>query len=78
MLDEINQNEAGHIITIEDPIEYVFEPKRSIISQREIMHDTWSFNGAIKSALREDPDVIMVGEIRNAETAEAVLDLAET
>jgi len=78
MLDEINQNEAGHIITIEDPIEYVFEPKRSIISQREIMHDTWSFDSAIKSALREDPDVIMVGEIRNAETAEAVLDLAET
>jgi Tfp pilus assembly pilus retraction ATPase PilT len=78
MLDEINENISGHIITIEDPIEYVFEPKKSIISQREIMHDTWSFDSAIKSALREDPDVIMVGEIRDSKTAEAVLELAET
>jgi twitching motility protein PilT len=78
MLEEINKNQAYHIITIEDPIEYVFQAKRSLISQREIGHDTWSFDNAIKSALREDPNVILVGEIRNTETAEAVLDLAET
>jgi len=78
MLEEINKNRPYHIITIEDPIEYVFLAKKALISQREIGHDTWSFDNAIKSALREDPDVIFVGEIRNRETAEAVLDLAET
>jgi twitching motility protein PilT len=78
MLEEINKSQPYHIITIEDPIEYVFQAKKAIISQREIGHDTWSFDNAIKSALREDPNVIFVGEIRNTETAEAVLDLAET
>ncbi len=78
MLEEINRTQPNNIISIEDPIEYAFTPKRSLISQRELGHDTWSFNNAIKSALREDPDVIFVGEIRNVETAEAVLDLAET
>jgi twitching motility protein PilT len=78
MLEEINKNNPHHIITIEDPIEYVFQAKKSLISQREIGHDTWSFDNAIKSALREDPNIIFVGEIRNTETAEAVLDLAET
>jgi twitching motility protein PilT len=78
MLEEINKDLPYHIITIEDPIEYVFQAKKALISQREIGHDTWSFDNAIKSALREDPDVIFVGEIRNRETAEAVLDLAET
>jgi twitching motility protein PilT len=78
MLEEINKTQPYHIITIEDPIEYVFQAKKALISQREIGHDTWSFDNAIKSALREDPDVILVGEIRNRETAEAVLDLAET
>lgn len=78
MLEEINKIQPYHIITVEDPIEYVFQAKKALISQREIGHDTWSFDNAIKSALREDPDVILVGEIRNRETAEAVLDLAET
>jgi twitching motility protein PilT len=78
MLEEINKNLPYHIITIEDPIEYVFQAKKALISQREIGHDTWNFDNAIKSALREDPNVIFVGEIRNTETAEAVLDLAET
>jgi len=78
MLEEINKTQPYNIITIEDPIEYVFQAKKSLISQREIGHDTWSFDNAIKSALREDPNVIFVGEIRNTETANAVLDLAET
>lgn len=78
MIEEINKTQAFNIITIEDPIEYVFQAKKSIISQRELWHDTWSFQNAIKSSLREDPDVIMVWEIRNTETAEAVLNLAET
>jgi twitching motility protein PilT len=78
MLEEINKSQPYNIITIEDPIEYVFQAKKALISQREIGHDTWSFDNAIKSALREDPNVIFVGEIRNTETAEAVLDLAET
>ena len=78
MLEEINKTMPYNIITVEDPIEYVFQAKRSLISQREIGHDTWSFDNAIKSALREDPNIVLVGEIRNTETAEAVLDLAET
>ena len=78
MLEEINKTQPFNIITIEDPIEYVFQAKKSLISQREIGHDTRSFDNAIKSTLREDPDVIFVGEIRNVETAEAVLNLAET
>ena len=78
MLEEVNKTQPYHIITVEDPIEYVFQAKKALISQREIGHDTWSFDNAIKSALREDPNVILVGEIRNTETAEAVLDLAET
>ncbi|MDR3168481.1 MAG: PilT/PilU family type 4a pilus ATPase [Candidatus Peribacteria bacterium] len=78
MLEEINKMQPHNIITIEDPIEYVFQAKKALISQREIGHDTWSFDNAIKSALREDPDIIFVGEIRNTETANAVLDLAET
>ncbi len=78
MLEEINKTQPFNIITIEDPIEYVFQAKKSLISQREIGNDTRSFNNAIKSTLREDPDVVFVGEIRNVETAEAVLNLAET
>ncbi|MDR2415111.1 MAG: PilT/PilU family type 4a pilus ATPase [Candidatus Peribacteria bacterium] len=78
MLEEINKTQPYNIITIEDPIEYVFQAKKSLITQREIGNDTWNFDNAIKSALREDPNVILVGEIRNTETAEAVLDLAET
>ena len=78
MLEILNKEKPYKIITIEDPIEYVFQPQQSLISQREIWHDTWSFNSALESALREDPDVIFVWEIRNSETAEAVLNLAET
>ncbi len=78
MLEEINQSSPVHIITVEDPIEYVFEAKKALFSQREILHDTRSFENSIKAALREDPDIIMVGEIRDSKTAEAVLDLAET
>ena len=78
MIEEINMTRSSHIITVEDPIEYVFQPQKSLVSQREIGHDTWSFNSAIGSTLREDPDVIFVWEIRNSETAEAVLNLAET
>lgn len=78
MLEILNKEKPYKIITIEDPIEYVFKPQKSLISQREIGHDTRSFGAAITSTLREDPDVIFVGEIRNSETAEAVLNLAET
>jgi twitching motility protein PilT len=60
MLEILNKEKPYKIITIEDPIEYVFHPQKSLISQREIGHDTWSFSSAINSALREDPDVIFV------------------
>lgn len=78
MVDEINKTRREHIITIEDPIEYVFEHDKSIISQREVGIDTNSFSKALRSALREDPDVILVGEMRDLETIEAALNLAET
>lgn len=78
MLEEINQNRSENLITIEDPIEFVFSPKKCIISQREIGHDTWSFANALRAAMREDPDIIFVGEIRDKETAESALSLAET
>lgn len=78
MLEEININRNEHMITIEDPIEFVFEPKKCIISQREIGHDTWSFSNALRAAMREDPDIVFVGEIRDKETAESALSLAET
>ena len=78
LIDEINHMRAEHIITIEDPIEYVFEDDRSIIDQREVGQDTLSFARALKSALREDPDVIMVGEMRDPETMAIALTAAET
>jgi len=78
MVDRINSERHEHIITIEDPIEYLFEPKKSIISQREVGIDTNSFGKALRSALREDPDTILVGEMRDLETVEAALNLAET
>lgn len=78
MLEEINQNRSENLITIEDPIEFVFSPKKCIISQREIGHDTWSFSNALRASMREDPDIIFVGEIRDRETAESALSLAET
>ncbi len=78
MIDEINHNEAKHIITIEDPIEYLFEDDRSIIEQREVYQDTLSFARALKSTFRQDPDVIMVGEMRDPETAAIAITAAET
>ena len=78
MIEEINQKEALSIVTIEDPIEYIFENKKSFIRQREIGTDTLSFANALKSVLRQDPDIIMVGELRDAESIEAALTAAET
>ena len=78
MLEQINQTRSEHMITIEDPIEFVFQPQKCLVSQREIGHDTWSFANALRSAMREDPDIIFVGEIRDRETAESALSLAET
>lgn len=78
MITKISTERRGHIITIEDPIEYVFEHKKSIVSQREVGTDTPSFSSALRSALREDPDVVLVGEMRDMETMEAALQMAET
>lgn len=78
LVEHINQVRSEHIITIEDPIEYIFEHKKSIIVQREIGVDTNSFARALRSALREDPNVVLVGEMRDLETIEAALTLAET
>lgn len=78
LINEINQKHAKHIITIEDPIEYVYPKYKSIISQRELHQDTHSWSVALKSALREDPDVILVGEMRDFETISLVLTAAET
>jgi len=78
LINKINEEQRKHIITIEDPIEYVFEHKQSIISQREIGPDTDSFGKALRSVLREDPDVVLIGEMRDLETIEAALTIAET
>lgn len=78
LIDEINHTRADHIITIEDPIEYIFEDDRAIIDQREIGKDALNFNRALKAALREDPDVIMVGEMRDPETMAIAITAAET
>lgn len=78
MVNHINENRNAHIITIEDPIEFVHQPKNSLISQRELGEHTHSFAGALRSALREDPDVIMVGEMRDLETTALAITAAET
>ncbi|WP_028292254.1 type IV pilus twitching motility protein PilT [Oceanobacter kriegii] len=78
MIDYINENKHDHILTIEDPIEFVHEPKKSLINQREVHRDTLGFNEALRSALREDPDVILVGEMRDLETIRLALTAAET
>jgi twitching motility protein PilT len=78
IIDYINNNFMRHIITIEDPVEYMFENKRSLINQRELGSDTNSFNEALKSSLRQDPDVIMVGEMRDIDTFRLALTAAET
>ncbi len=78
MIDYINENRKEHILTIEDPIEFVHESKNSLINQREVHRDTLSFDAALRSALREDPDVILVGEMRDLETIRLALTAAET
>jgi len=78
MIDYRNSNEPGHIITIEDPIEFVHRHKQSIITQREVGFDTHSFQAALKNTLRQAPDVILIGEIRDTETMEAAITFAET
>lgn len=78
MIDYINKRKAKHILTLEDPIEYIHEPKKALINQREIHRDARSFESALRSALREDPDVILVGEMRDFETISLALTAAET
>jgi len=78
MIDNRNQNDRGHILTIEDPIEFVHKSKGSLVSQRELGPHTHSFSNALRSALREDPDVILVGELRDLETIRLALTAAET
>jgi twitching motility protein PilT len=78
MIDHINETTAGHILTLEDPIEFVHPPKRCLVNQREVGTQTHSFAAALKSALREDPDVILVGELRDLETVSLALTAAET
>ncbi len=78
VIQEINMKYPKHILTIEDPIEYVFPQQKSLVSQRELGEDTHSWKGALRSALREDPDVVLVGEMRDLETISAALTVAET
>lgn len=78
MLDYINDNRYDHILTIEDPIEFVHESKKCLVNQREVHRDTLGFNEALRSALREDPDIILVGELRDLETIRLALTAAET
>ncbi|MGC8697965.1 MAG: type IV pilus twitching motility protein PilT [Halothiobacillus sp.] len=78
MINHINENRNDHILTIEDPIEFVHNSKKCLINQREVHRDTHSFNAALRSALREDPDVILVGELRDLETIRLALTAAET
>lgn len=78
LINEVNINSHGTIITIEDPIEYIHHHKNCLVMQREVYRDTLSFNNALKAALRQDPDIILVGEIRNLETMQLALTAAET
>ncbi len=78
MVDHVNANDYAHILTVEDPIEFVHESKKCLINQREVHRDTQSFNAALRSALREDPDIILVGEMRDLETIRLALSAAET
>jgi twitching motility protein PilT len=78
MVDHINSNQREHILTIEDPIEFVHQNKLSVLNQREVHRDTHSFSNALRSALREDPDVILVGELRDLETIRLAISAAET
>jgi twitching motility protein PilT len=78
MLDKINRERHDHIVTIEDPIEYLHQHQNCIVNQRELHADTHSFSNALRSVLREDPDVVLIGEMRDHETIESALRIAET
>jgi twitching motility protein PilT len=78
MIHKINQDQAKHIITVEDPIEYTHKSLKSIVVQREVHYDTFSFSAALRSALREDPDVVLIGEMRDLETIASAITIAET
>jgi twitching motility protein PilT len=78
MIHKINQERSAHIITIEDPIEYTHKSRKSVIVQREVHYDTYSFSAALRSALREDPDVVLIGEMRDLETIASAITIAET
>jgi twitching motility protein PilT len=78
MIDKINTERKGHILTIEDPIEYLHTHKGCLVNQREVHADTQSFTNALRAALREDPDIVLIGEMRDLETVEAALKIAET
>src|SRR5881275_154586 len=78
LLDKINAERHGHILTIEDPIEYIHQHKNCLVNQREVHSDTNSFSNALRAALREDPDIVLIGEMRDLETVEAALKIAET
>jgi len=78
MLEEINETRVEHIVTIEDPIEYVFTDKKCVFSQRELHYDTKSFEAGLRAAMRQDPDIVMIGEMRDQETIAAALNLCET
>jgi twitching motility protein PilT len=78
LIDKINREKAMHIITVEDPIEYTHQSKQSMIVQREVHYDTFSFSAALRSSLREDPDVVLIGEMRDLETIAAAITIAET
>jgi twitching motility protein PilT len=78
MVHKINQERASHIITIEDPIEFTHKSQKSVIVQREVHYDTYSFSAALRSALREDPDVVLIGEMRDLETIASAITIAET
>ena len=78
LIDKINREKSRHIITIEDPIEFTHKSERSVVVQREVHYDTFSFAAALRSALREDPDVVLIGEMRDLETIQAAITIAET
>jgi twitching motility protein PilT len=78
MIDRVNESRPAHILTIEDPIEYLHNHKRALVNQRELHSDTQTFSKALRAALREDPDVVLIGEMRDLETMEAAMKLAET
>ena len=78
LVDKINTEKSAHIITIEDPIEFTHKSKKSVIVQREVHYDTYSFSAALRSSLRQDPDVVLIGEMRDLETISAAITIAET